>query len=99
MRRGTTPTITYSLPFDSASVRAAEITISCPGAAYISKGIDDMTAKGNKLSVRLTQEETLRFRAGSNVSMQIALRLSGGSCIRSKIHEELVTDALKGVPI
>lgn len=99
MRRGTTPTITYSLPFDTVSVQAAEITFSCPGSAYISKSLPEMTASGNKLAVRLTQEETLRFRDGSTVSIQIALRLAGGSCVRSKIHQEPVTDALKGVPI
>ena len=99
MRRGTTPTITYTLPFDAELVQIAEITISCPGYAYISKSKDKMYINGNKLSIRLTQEETLLFRPGGIVSIQLALRLDGGTCIRSQIHKEPVTDALKEVPI
>lgn len=99
MRRGTTPTVTYTLPFDAGTIASAEITFSNPGGAYISKSFDEITKAGDKISVRLTQEETLRFRANSTVKIQCAIRLSSGAGIRSKIHEEPVTDALLGVPV
>ena len=99
MRRGTTPTVTFTIPVDCENLEAADITFSNPGGAFISKGKDDMTKAGNKISVRLTQEETLAFRANSKVMIQCAIRVSNGTGMRSKSHEEPVEDALKGVPV
>lgn len=99
MRRGTTPTITFTLPVEADTLQAADITISNPGGAYISKSLDELTKSGTRLSVRLTQEETLRLRENSVVKIQCSIRLNSSVCIRSKIHEELVEGALKGVPV
>lgn len=99
MRRGTTPTITFTLPVDASTLQAADITISNPGGAHISKSLEELTKIGSKLSIRLTQEETLRLRENSVVKIQCAIRLGSGVCIRSQIHEEPVEGALKGVPV
>lgn len=99
MRRGTTPTVTFTLPVDCENLEATDITFSNPGGAFISKSIDDIAKAGNKISVRLTQEETLAFRANSNVMIQCAIRVSNGTVMRSRIYEEPVEDALKGVPV
>lgn len=99
MRRGTTPTVTFTIPVDCKNLEAADITFSNPGGAVISKGIDEMAKVGNQIAVRLTQEETLAFLANSKVMIQCAIRVSNGTGMRSKIYEEPVEDALKGIPV
>jgi hypothetical protein len=60
---GSTPTYTFSLPFTVDNIAEAKVIFS-QGDVSVSKKFKDCGASGNTLTVRLCQEDTLRFRCG-----------------------------------
>lgn len=61
MHRGTTPTITFSLPFASDRITALHLCFSQKSEIVLEKNLTDCTPEGNTLQVSLTEAETLRF--------------------------------------
>lgn len=80
MRQGTTPTHSFTLPFDADYPDEIEITYSQNGAIVLKKYKKDCLLSGNKISFKLTQEETFKFSYKDNVEIQIRALL-GGSCV------------------
>ena len=71
MYRGTTPTITFTLPFDGGNITALHLCFAQRGEIVLEKDLYACEIKGNTLQVALTEEETLRFDAGAMVEMQL----------------------------
>lgn len=71
MRQGTTPTHIFDLPFDTGDVERLEITYEQNDKVVLQKQKNDCTLEGNEVSVKLTQEETFLFEAGTNIIAQI----------------------------
>lgn len=86
MRRGATPILTLQVPQLSLSrMRKVELTLSQDGERIVITG-DRITIKGDHtITVKLTQEETLKFRAGRSVSVQGKFMGADGTVIPSKI--------------
>lgn len=84
--RGTTPTITFSFSSVRPSdISAAYLTISClGGTALVERELDSATVSSSSISWTLTQEETLRFSAGTSVQILCDWKLSDGTRGRSK---------------
>lgn len=82
MRRGTTPTHTFTLSFDTRTISKLRIIYSQGGGAVVTR--DDATLNGNTATVRLTQEETLRFNARA-VEIQLRALTVGGDALASDI--------------
>lgn len=59
MYRGTTPTLTFHLPMETAALASAYITFSQSGEVKLEKQLSDCTRSENSLGVTLTQAETL----------------------------------------
>lgn len=72
--RGSTPTITYTLPFPAERLEEAYITIVQDKGMVIEKQLEDMTIDGNQISVKLTQKETLSLTSESGAAMQLRYR-------------------------
>lgn len=76
MRRGTTPTITMTLPkeISVSGLKAATLSIAQGGEEIISKNLSALTpdATLNTLAVTLTQEETLKL--GNDIAAEIQLK-------------------------
>ena len=75
MIRGTTPTYTFALSIDSASIRAIWITfkqaIKLDEDKVLTKTMDDgISYNGNTVSLTLTQEETLSFKENIPIEIQ-----------------------------
>lgn len=60
-RRGTTPTQTFELPFNTSLIREVIISYVQRGKVLFDKRRADCTFEGNIISFRLTQEETFMF--------------------------------------
>lgn len=71
MRIGTTPTHTFTLPFDTEIVRAVEITYSQNGKVVLQKDERCCTLDGNTISTKLSQVDTFEFDECVNVEIQI----------------------------
>ena len=85
MIRGTTPTLEFTLPFDTEFLAEAYITIAQNNEAVIDKAMEECVAEGNKLSVQLTQEETLRLKHEYMSEIQIRVRTKEGVALASGI--------------
>lgn len=75
MRRGTTPTLTFILPFDAGSITALSIAFAQGGKLILEKGLEDCAASGTKLILELSEADTLAF---SNDELYVEIQLRAG---------------------
>lgn len=71
MYRGTTPIHRFTFDFPKETVDAIYITYKQNGKLRIEKSKEDITFEDGYISVKLTQEETLKFTVIGNVEIQI----------------------------
>ena len=86
MRRGTTPTHTFSLDFSAELIAALRVTYAQDGEIILSKTESDVEVSGNEISVRLTQEETLKFNEESDVEIQLKILSTSGDVLASPVY-------------
>ena len=77
MFRGTTPTHTFTLPFDAACITKLNIAYAQDGKIVLEKHLQDCQIEGNAVSVTLTESETLLFDSDKTWA-EIQLRLGCG---------------------
>ena len=85
MKRGTTPTHTFSVDVDLTSATVIYLTYKQGNETIVERDISNMTVTSNSIQVRLTQEETLAFNTAVNIQIQIRAGFSDGSRIASDI--------------
>lgn len=85
MYRGTTPTLSFKLPFDTSDLSAAWVTLAQDGRVIIDKPMSDCVLEGNVLAVTLTQEETLKLTAENRTEVQIRVKTTDGIAMASTI--------------
>ena len=72
MYRGTTPTITFTLPFDTSRITALNICFSQQGRIVLEKGLNECTLSENKIQTTLSETDTLSFDSEKEiVEMQL----------------------------
>ena len=94
MRQGTTPTHTFTIPFDASAAAEVRVTYSVGGRVILRKETEDCQMDGTTVRVKLTQEETLRFPAGHWFSAQLRALTTDGESMVSKIMREPVDPCL-----
>ena len=97
MVRGTTPTLTFTLPFPVSTLSSLFINISQHFEnIQIEKALADCSISGNDISVVLTQEDTLKLMPDKPAYIQIrALTAEDDYAIASTIVRCSVSDILK----
>ena len=95
MYRGTTPTLKFTLPFDTSTLDAVWVTIAQGGKVIINKEKSDCDLKGTDISVTLTQEETLALTAGNKTEIQLRVLTTDGLALASEIFRENTDYILK----
>lgn len=95
MIRGTTPTLIFELPFEVAVLSQAWITLSQNNNEVLTKELSDCEADGNTLTVRLTQEDTLKLQGNTYTQMQIRCKHIDGTAFASNIIEDFTEKILK----
>ena len=96
MRRGTTPTHIFTTDIDLRGAAVLYLTYKQDQAKVLEKTIEDVTIEEDKLTVTLTQQETLMFNTTMRVEMQIRVRFPDGSELASNIMRAPVERILKG---
>jgi hypothetical protein len=71
INRGSTQSITYTLPFPAERLEKAYVTIVQDGEVVIEKSLEDMKIYGNEIVVELTQKETLKLNSDSGGAVQL----------------------------
>ncbi|MBR2706429.1 MAG: hypothetical protein IKE74_04225 [Mogibacterium sp.] len=92
--RGTTPTITFRLPFQTDQISNCEIYFAQKTLLF-QKNYDDCSFEENKLMVRLSQEETLMLDEGLTLRLQIRFVFANGSVGGTRIVNTSVVGLLK----
>ena len=100
--RGTTPTISYKFNVvNPADIKVAYLTLQQTGSQTVEKDLSDATVGEDTLTWRLTQDETLNFRAKPSgprfppVKMQLRYRLSDGTAHATAITEHQLFTVMK----
>lgn len=94
MIRGTTPTHIFEIPFEKALIKTVKITYSQNGTVVFCKNTEDCTIEDDKITVRLTQEETLACKISSLVSIQLRILTIDGDALSSDIMVDSVQNSL-----
>lgn len=97
MIRGTTPTLEFTMPFDTSLIAELYITITQNGATALEKTLSDCNCNDTSVSLTLTQEDTLRLeqKPYSDNEMQIRVRTVAGEVLASNIMRIYVGRILK----
>lgn len=77
MIRGSTPTHTFNIRFSTAMIEKLSIAYAQNGTVVLKKTEKDCSLSEKSITVKLTQEETLRFSAYTNVEIQIKVLTTG----------------------
>lgn len=94
MRRGTTPTNTFTVDVDLTSAVALYITYKQGARVAIEKAIDDIDITSKALTVTLTQQDTLKLQKG-DVDIQVRVRFPDDKALASDIITVPVERVLK----
>ena len=96
--RGTTPLNTFHTSMDLTAATVLYITYSQMGKTIIEKTLEDVTSiTSEKVTVQLTQDDTLELDSALNVDIQIRAGFGGegGNRVRSNIVTASVEKILK----
>lgn len=95
MIRGTTPTLEFTLPFDTSLLAEAYVTFAQNKEVILDKKLSECQCVENTLIVKLTQEETLKLKCDCLVEMQIRAKDLNENAIASDIMVESPNRILK----
>lgn len=94
MRRATTPTHEFTLPFDAAMVSRFLLTYKQGDKIILEKREADMSVEGNTWSYTLTQEETNLFATTDAAQAQIRVLTPSGNALASEVMAVVVDPVL-----
>lgn len=94
MIRGTTPLNIFNVDVDLTTAEVIYITYKQNNNVVIEKSIEDIAVTDKTLTVRLTQEETLKLTERA-VEIQIRARFADGTAIASNIIKTTASEILK----
>lgn len=78
MIRGTTPTHTFEIPFNTSMIASVRVVYAQDDAVIVTKCTEDCIFDGNTINVTLTQEDTLKFDCKKCVQIQLRVLTTGG---------------------
>lgn len=94
MIRGTTPTHVFTVPFDTSIIKTVRVIYKQNNNQVVCKENDDVEMDGNVVSVKLTQEDTFKFKHGQNVKIQLRVLTQDGEAMSSDIIVDSVQECL-----
>ena len=98
MIKGTTPTLRFVLPIDTSTLKAAEVMVRYVDnnkEVTIIKTLPECEVTANTITAMLTQEETLKIPAPSNVEVQLRVLTVEDVALASVIFTTNVKRLLK----
>ena len=94
--RGTTPELTFNLPFETDTIKSLYVTFTDKEKnVLLEKTEADFTLSGSTIKGELSQEETLLFEERTKVRMQIRILTTDGKALKSKVFVIDVDELLK----
>lgn len=87
MYRASTPTHTFTLPFETDQIKSLSLAYSQNNKLVLKKRKDDCDLNGKDIVLKLSQEETNRFYKDLPVEIQLRILTLAGDSIPSIIWE------------
>ena len=84
MYRGTTPTHLFRINIDPTLIKTIKITYAQDDEDILSKKTEDCVVEDNIIVVKLTQEDTFRFKSDKLVRIQLRLLFYDGTALASR---------------
>lgn len=94
MIRGTTPTHIFELPFQAKILDEVKVSYAQAKEVVVEKDTEDCTLEENTITVKLTQEETLRFSPIGNVDVQLKVKTSDSTVLATRAMRVNIEDIL-----
>ncbi len=97
MRRGTTPTLVFTMPYAASQVESGYVTFAQRGISFLDKNIRDEAVEVDDMQIKvyLDQEDTLLMTEVAKLKIQIRLKLVSGKAVASQVMECDVGEILK----
>ena len=98
MKRGSTPTFTFEIPFDVNMIRNLFVTIKQTfrtETIQVDKTMEQCEMQDNQISCILTQEDTLKFKQNRNASVQLRVLTTGNNSLVSDVFTVRIDELLK----
>lgn len=95
MFRGTTPILQFNLPFSVSNISKLYITGKQYDVVVLEKDLSDCILNDTSVSLKLTQEETLKLQPNRRITMQIRVKTHDGTALASQKFECDVKDILR----
>lgn len=104
IRRGTTPTHTFTLPVKSEDVEAIYVTYAQFETAVVELSGDDVSLtdvkdaesdSGSVASITLSQTDTLLFNGGASAEVQVRFKSNDGTAFASQKIKIIIEDVVK----
>lgn len=97
--RGTTPTVTFNLPFDVSTIKNCEVYFAQNDNLLFTKGYNDCVLDDRTLSVTLKQKDTLLLDEEEKLQIQIRFRFTNDTVDATEIIKGKVGKLLSDSPI
>ena len=94
MIRGTTPTHTFNIPFDTSVIKEVRIIYAQDDIELFTKSTEDCELKDTNIIVTLTQQDTFKFDHKKYVQIQIRILTIYGEVLSSVIDKIGVSQCL-----
>lgn len=91
---GTTPKHTFVLPFDESFISKVRVIYKQGMKVILKKETEDCDIEGNRVTVKLSQQETFLFDEDELVKIQIRVLTSGNESLKSYTIKKAVTECL-----
>lgn len=95
MQRGTTPTLSFSIPIDTSLLDAVWVTLSQNDTEIVTKTMSECELDGNIIRAKLTQADTLLLSTDYDTEIQLRVRTKDGTVPETKIFKERTERVLK----
>jgi hypothetical protein len=95
MIRGTTPTHTFELPFDTAVIKKIKIIYAQNDKVLFCKEAEACSLNARTVTVKLTQNETLLFDCDKLVQIQMRILTTTGEALASGISVISISKCLE----
>lgn len=85
IRKGTTPTHIFDVNIDTQDIASVRVLYAQGGKLVLKKNTESVKIEGKKLTVTLTQDDTLLFDYRQHVQIQIRILTNSGAALASGI--------------
>ena len=94
LAKGTTPIHTFTLPFNTGIIKTVKVIYAQKNAVLFEKEGEACNCSDNTVTVKLTQEETLKFDCRHSVQIQMRVLTVDGDALASLVQYVPVCECL-----